>query len=626
VLSLGLQNVPSRRLRVRSQPIGQEESLNGYFLRLAEANGYVDPALLEGLAGLPRGCVMTRPCDLTAASRIAEVDEDVLRQLVCWPAVTRGGCIDFGRGGPVSTSVLDLVHPKICIACLREAAWVRREWDIRLLLACPRHGFLLLDACPSCGKRLSWRRPGLSRCACGTELLGVDAEAAPSMIVDLARKLSDLAAGHASPDSGAGPLDTLDVAVRLAWFVACDLSAVGGEWRSQYMSKPPVRVAIAPVEAAASVLLEWPNGLHAWLDRRPRAQTRGTGVRATFGPLFHRLLNSLQGPSFAFLHDEVRRWLADEWKGGHVKPWSRLFTSSACAHVLSGKEAAKRLRVSPARIVYLCAEGVLAGESRRAGSRRVHLIPIEAVENLERRTAASLSAAQIAGRIGISVGQTERLAKAGLLGATSSLPGRPRGMRFEEAALADLETQLERRVAADYLGGTDALTLAELSKRRQVAFAEILRDVLDGELSVGRASAPAGAPLMERYHASPARVVERRRARASGKPVVECLCEREIAVALGIAVRMVTVLVRAGCLQSIDRTCDRVIGKRSVTAASITTFRTSYVMSRELALAHATSTRVIVQRLAALGVEPVVRSDTGRGVSGVWRRIDCERL
>jgi hypothetical protein len=62
------------------------------------------------------------------------------------------------------------------------------------------------------------------------------------------------------------------------------------------MSKPRVRVTIGPVEAAAPVLLEWPNGLHAWLDRRPRAQTQNTGVRATFGPVFHRLLTSLRGP------------------------------------------------------------------------------------------------------------------------------------------------------------------------------------------------------------------------------------------------------------------------------------------------------------------------------------------
>lgn len=615
---------PAGRLRARGQPVDGGETLKGYLLRLTEANGYADPSWVEGPSLLPRGYA-TRPSDLAGLSRLTGVDADRLSRLACWPVPGRAARVAFGPGGPVSPSVLDLVHPKVCVACLREAAWARREWDVAVLLACPRHGVPLLDACTACGSRLAWRRSALARCACGSDLSEPQAEA-PARLVALSRMLADLAAGRRPCLPYAAPVRDLDAAARLAWFVASDLSADPGGWRSLHMSKPRVTAAAAAVEAAP-VLLDWPGGLHAWLAGRHRPAATGAGVRAAFGAVLHRLMASLRGPGFAFLHEEIRNWLADEWRGGHVKPWSPLFAPRGGARVLSGRQAAERLAVRPDRVAGLIAAGTLGGESRRAGSRRVHLVPVEAVEELERRSAATLPVERVAHRLGVSRGQAARLARSGLLDAAPGLHGRARGRSFEEGALAALGDRLARQASPPPANAGDGRTLAELSRSRRTDFVELLRGVLDGRLAVWRSAAPAAAPVFERYCASPARAVEQRRAAGSPAAPDECLSVREAAAALGMSVRMVPILVGAGCLEAAPAARGGAprIGKRSITAASVSAFHGRFAMSRELAEAGGTSTRAVVQRLAAAGVVPVVRQLPARGVSAVWRRADCGR-
>lgn len=57
--------------------------------------------------------------------------------------------------------------PKVCPACLREADYYRRYWDLLPFTSCPAHGVVLIDSCPGCGRRLSWVRKKVSVCRCG---------------------------------------------------------------------------------------------------------------------------------------------------------------------------------------------------------------------------------------------------------------------------------------------------------------------------------------------------------------------------------------------------------------------------------------------------------------------------
>jgi hypothetical protein len=217
-----------------------------------------------------------------------------------------------------------------------------------VVVACHRHGVMLIDTCPTCGARLTWRRPGVACCSCHTNLLSADAVAAPSALLALAKTVDDLVAGH-SPGVAVAPISDAGAALRLVWFIASDLASGRTGWRSFHMTKPRIADIAHPVAAAAPVLLDWPGGLRAWLASRVDPAPKGGGVRAVFGPVLHRMLTSLYGPSFAPLHAEVRTWLAS-WDGGRVKPWSPLYAPRMDADTLTGAEAARRLGVTGTRI------------------------------------------------------------------------------------------------------------------------------------------------------------------------------------------------------------------------------------------------------------------------------------
>lgn len=57
--------------------------------------------------------------------------------------------------------------PQICPTCLWQYRKAFAWWDIALATICPEHGVQLIDVCPACARRISWRRPSLLFCQCG---------------------------------------------------------------------------------------------------------------------------------------------------------------------------------------------------------------------------------------------------------------------------------------------------------------------------------------------------------------------------------------------------------------------------------------------------------------------------
>lgn len=72
-------------------------------------------------------------------------------------------------GNFVSRYFIRREKPRLCPACLKEANYLRRIWEVAPATACPVHKCQLLDVCPSCGESLSWKRPKISICPCGCD-------------------------------------------------------------------------------------------------------------------------------------------------------------------------------------------------------------------------------------------------------------------------------------------------------------------------------------------------------------------------------------------------------------------------------------------------------------------------
>ncbi|WP_370655792.1 TniQ family protein [Paracraurococcus lichenis] len=593
-------------LLVRTQPVGaDDEGLPEYLLRVATANGYSDPTWLLG-EGRKAACA--GPSGLEALARLTGAEPSALAAAAVPPR-------------PLPDDIVNAVHPKLCIACLRASPWLRRLWSIRVVLACPEHCSMLLDACPRCGTRLTWRRRGLGQCTCRHDLLTATQVAALPVLVDLAAVIAGLCAGRCPNDSRLAPVPDATAAAQLVWFVASDIAERHTGWRSFHMAKPGSAEIVSAVSAAAPVLLDWPDGLQAWLRSRAELVANGVGVRATFGPVLHRLMASLRGPEFAFLHAEVRRWLADDWRGGHVKPWSPLYAPPRPGKLLTGVEAAERLGVTPSRVPRLVAAKLLDARTSRAGSRVFHLVPEPAVTALLARSAAALTLEAAAGRLGVTAGQVERLARAGLIRVLRSPPGRPRGVYVEPGALNELEARLDAACGRPRQSGAADCTLADLSERGRAALVPTLHCILVGTLSVARCDVGPGAPGLRRYLAPSACL-----AAPTGMGVADpCVPVRAAASSLGVSVRMVPRLVKAGCLQApAARGIGGRLGRRAVTAASVVAFPGLFTTAAGLATVWRTSTREVTRRLSAAGIAPVLPRDPARGLSAVWRRSDCE--
>ena len=55
---------------------------------------------------------------------------------------------------------------RLCWQCVRERGYCKASWLLRTVSRCADHG-LLMEACPRCGRRITWDRPAIDVCVCG---------------------------------------------------------------------------------------------------------------------------------------------------------------------------------------------------------------------------------------------------------------------------------------------------------------------------------------------------------------------------------------------------------------------------------------------------------------------------
>lgn len=597
----------SPRLPVRLSP-QHDETLHAFVLRLSAANAYRLSMLTE--AALLPPSFATRPCDLRRLAAMIQRPAEELEAIACWPSGADGR-IRFGSR-MVTSGMLELQRPRICRACMAARTRVEPLWDCLLVTACETHGTALVDACPRCARPLTWRRPAPDRCTCGASLAGDPdpAGAEALLIAGAARAYLD---GRTPSRGQCGPaLASLDAFLRLSWFVGTLAVAPGPEWRQLYISRPRLDTTSAIAASAAACLARWPAGLPDWLQ----AVSFAPGPAA--GSFTARLRSALGDPEFTPFVDGVRRLLADH-PDGPVRRWAFLFEQRERKWV-AGADAARRLRVGQASVPRLLRQGLLDGTATPVGSRRRLRISAGSLRRLEQRMVGAIGAPEAATRFGVSRRTLLRLVRGGLIGDEA-----PRiRCRYEEcdidALAARLDARLDVRSAAP--PPEETLTLAHVGRSRHLNLADVLEAVLAGRMPLFASEIGEGA-LLDRYRVR--REDVRGRSLQGGKVAVDV---RRAARALGVSTRMVPILVRTGCLVAAgDRARDgRRLPSRSVDAASVEDFHQRFIMARTLAARHRTSTRSVGRALASAGLRPVVRSESRRGISAVWRASDVAPL
>ena len=597
------------RLVVRGLPVSGTESLQGYLLRLAQANGYRGLAAFRTVAAVPSS-IGTKPFDLARLSRMTEVAEAGLSAIACWPTRPGSARTTFGPRATVLKADRSLGLAKVCRTCLAETGLLARLWDLRAVVACPRHGTLLRARCDACSRTLTWTRPGMFACACGTDLRQGSDDAAPEAAVAVARALDALHAG-AGPDAPGGTLD-LAAAARLVWFCGTHPPDAAGR-RSRFLSRGDFHMAVQAVVAGAGPLLDWPTGLHGWISGRVGPS------RDMTGQALHDLLASVatafpDGTDVAAM-GEFRQWFSGRWEGPPPR-WNSAMRGTRPAHgLLPVATVARNAGANQKRLRGLVTGGRLPARRIAAGRRTITLIdPGDAEAALSVPVAGPVTGKQQARALGIGRSMRRRLYRLGLL-AAAPLPGGPASVGALQAGAA-----LEARIAAVASAAgppPDAVSFVDLAARRQVASAEVLARALSGSLPIWLVA--GGGPLLHRVLVRPSDA-------AVPDGSAATMSVREAAAALGVSVRMVPVLLGAGCLQGVAGKPGVPAARRSLGAAGVRAFSCHYALTRDVAARLGTSSRNAIASLERAGCVPVVRSDSAKGISAVWLASDARNV
>ena len=204
------------RLPLSFKPIAGE-SINGLFVRLAEAMGYDSAAWIADMGDFQLPSSFVSEDDIKAISQMTGIDEGVLRKMTpSEPVQRRYEFLNtlFGRPmgprGDLLTTVLGqtidahAVSPsprRACPKCLAASPHHRLLWDLQIVRICAEHGCALISSCPACGKGLSWTFPSLTRCRCGFDLAVIDVDSWPKAMTGAAQYVQGILTGSAFPNA-----------------------------------------------------------------------------------------------------------------------------------------------------------------------------------------------------------------------------------------------------------------------------------------------------------------------------------------------------------------------------------------------------------------------------------------
>lgn len=161
-----MQNEKNRIL-ARTPKIKPDESFRGYFLRLAEENGYDSQLRIFQMAGFdlryPTSPTIenTRKVENLLGRSDPRLTYNCNRREKKSTRYIMGVCIDRFA---LTRKVM------LCPECITEHGYIPAFCDFDPIDYCPHHHRWLISDCPFCKKPIPWLRPGLLQCSCGASL------------------------------------------------------------------------------------------------------------------------------------------------------------------------------------------------------------------------------------------------------------------------------------------------------------------------------------------------------------------------------------------------------------------------------------------------------------------------
>ena len=281
---LGSIAATQARLLIRPRPLAGED-LHHFLQRVANANGLSGISRVLGTRGLSfHGERATAWYETVGA--LLNISPGELQDMDIVLDRESGNRQRFWyHGHSLHVHHLHQDGPRVCTACLKTHGCGQAVWALTAMTACPEHEALFLDTCPSCDRRLSWRRPDLFRCPCGCDLREAPVTTASPVSVALCRSIA-----HAFLPSLYPAVQAEGVHAELSSLPLPELlhliDRLGSHFAAQKrgLVQPGRRHAAAVRHQAtvttqiATILTQWPDALHRALETLPRRPPSGTAL------------------------------------------------------------------------------------------------------------------------------------------------------------------------------------------------------------------------------------------------------------------------------------------------------------------------------------------------------------
>lgn len=383
------------------------ESINGYFLRVAEANGmahirhFLAPFNIKPRVSYGKEQLVRMAAELSLNA------DDLVRA-----NPTMGAMIPSknARFIPVGRSA-------VCPHCLAEEGFLRAAWDNVLVTSCVKHGNLLVDRCPACEMPLTLERASVGFCDCGQHLSKIKTTQADPFLVALSAKLQGVTAEE---------LEMLPLGMReqqpdeldgFLWYLHCyaDESNATDSMTRPYPveTNDAVRMMLGNIKA---VLTNWPDGFHRLMTAlESKSDGDSAGLSKQLGHWYRMLYTKYGTDHFQWMHDAFAQYVTEHFAGTLNDRTSRIPRGlTQIKGWISIAEAKNILGVQSQRIRVALDAGSLEGVVRSSGAQRDFcFIKRAEIECIKAARESYWSAREVQRRLEITKTQMERLIEAG---------------------------------------------------------------------------------------------------------------------------------------------------------------------------------------------------------------------
>lgn len=528
-----------------------------------------------------------------------------------------------------------LIRPwrsRVCVDCLRESNYCRKQWEFVFVTTCPIHNTKLLERCHSCGTRLSWMRTGTSLCRCGADFRESPTLPLPNAQTCVSRLVYEkcgLMKGR-SHQARNNPLNDLELGPIFEGllFIAGQLESRNIRQRHTFPRKETATLH-QDLLTAYSVFNDWPKNFHHLLDQIQSRNGSGDtnrkhSLQKDFRGLYKELCapRSLSIPIASLLMTGFQDYVSKRWTLGYRPKRFQLPEK-----YVGLTDASRTLQIANETTEYLILNGKLKAVIKsRAKRNRTFLIDAASVAKLRREFEKYFSIDRASQFLGLSQTHVLKLIDQSVLIPVRRYSG-AHDLRLDKSALKRFVAQLTSKIKTDRALRKDELqsfrSLVNLVTNKMAGsnygIVKVIRDILSGllvprkkcETTVGVSSLRFSRKEVRQY-------LQKILRRQEANPTILANISTE-----GLNRKVILFLYRKRLIKTSTRR-DETGAYAAITTDDLRLFNSRFMFATEVARKLGTRTERVCQALRSAGILPISGPAIDDGPQYVFRRAEVD--